>query len=362
MVITPGGPEKDRTEIAGSGHAMKKAPDAFRTIGEVAELLQTPAHVLRFWESKFYQIKPVKRAGGRRYYRPDDVALIAGIRHLLQDRGMTIRGVQKLLQEEGVRYVGSMAPPLPSEAQTSEVAGAGTDIGSDESPLQTSAEAPAETSSSPSAETAAPGPIPARKPLTVPPRPTPPSPPPVVPPRLTPVHPRATMDRARARDDDAAPPMEGAIGEGDFGRRAPPPVRDANTDNVFAAPASAREAEGEGAAAAPETTGSPPAAVPDHESQAAPGPSVRPVAPPTKPQAQRPAPQAGAGASGTGSPEPEAGLEEHDTPPAAPRPAQILRGMARGSLGARSERLAILAGRIERLLDRMSEASGSGRW
>jgi DNA-binding transcriptional MerR regulator len=84
---------------------MKKAPDAFRTISEVSEILDTPAHVLRFWESKFYQVRPVKRAGGRRYYRPDDLALIAGIKHLLQDRGMTIRGVQKIMQEEGVRHV-----------------------------------------------------------------------------------------------------------------------------------------------------------------------------------------------------------------------------------------------------------------
>jgi len=84
---------------------MKKAPEAFRTISEVSEILDTPAHVLRFWESKFYQVRPVKRAGGRRYYRPDDVALIAGIKHLLQDRGMTIRGVQKIMQEEGARHV-----------------------------------------------------------------------------------------------------------------------------------------------------------------------------------------------------------------------------------------------------------------
>ncbi|MFN4100045.1 MAG: MerR family transcriptional regulator [Pararhodobacter sp.] len=93
---------------------MKKAPEAFRTISEVAEILDTPAHVLRFWESKFYQIRPVKRAGGRRYYRPDDVALISGIKALLQDQGMTIRGVQRVLQEQGVRHVVSLAGPLPA--------------------------------------------------------------------------------------------------------------------------------------------------------------------------------------------------------------------------------------------------------
>jgi DNA-binding transcriptional MerR regulator len=87
---------------------MDKAPDAFRTISEVAELLETPAHVLRFWESRFPQIKPVKRAGGRRYYRPADMALLSGIRRLLHDEGMTIRGVQKILREQGVRHVSGL--------------------------------------------------------------------------------------------------------------------------------------------------------------------------------------------------------------------------------------------------------------
>ena len=88
---------------------MDKSPEAFRTISEVAETLETPAHVLRFWESRFPQIRPVKRAGGRRYYRPADVALLGGIRHLLHDEGMTIRGVQKILREQGVRHVAAMA-------------------------------------------------------------------------------------------------------------------------------------------------------------------------------------------------------------------------------------------------------------
>lgn len=87
---------------------MAKSPDAFRTISEVAEYLETPAHVLRFWESRFPQIKPVKRAGGRRYYRPADVALLTGIKRLLHDEGMTIRGVQKILREQGVRFVSGM--------------------------------------------------------------------------------------------------------------------------------------------------------------------------------------------------------------------------------------------------------------
>ncbi len=90
---------------------MSKSRDAFRTISEVAELLDTPAHVLRFWETKFSQVKPVKRAGGRRYYRPNDVALLAGIRQLLHDDGLTIKGVQKVLREQGVKHVAGIAPP-----------------------------------------------------------------------------------------------------------------------------------------------------------------------------------------------------------------------------------------------------------
>lgn len=87
---------------------MVKAPDAFRTISEVSEALDTPAHVLRFWESKFNQIKPVKRAGGRRYYRPDDIALLAGIKFVLHEQGMTIKGAQKLLRENGVKHVAGL--------------------------------------------------------------------------------------------------------------------------------------------------------------------------------------------------------------------------------------------------------------
>lgn len=88
---------------------MSKSPDAFRTISEVAEWLDTPAHVLRFWESKFTQVKPVKRAGGRRYYRPADMELLGGIKRLLHDDGMTIKGVQKILREQGVRHVSALA-------------------------------------------------------------------------------------------------------------------------------------------------------------------------------------------------------------------------------------------------------------
>ncbi|WP_282025884.1 MerR family transcriptional regulator [Limimaricola cinnabarinus] len=97
---------------------MAKSAHAFRTIGEVSDALDTPAHVLRFWESKFAQVRPVKRAGGRRYYRPEDLALLCGIKALLHDQGMTIKGVQKLLREKGVRHVADhglppAAPPRP---------------------------------------------------------------------------------------------------------------------------------------------------------------------------------------------------------------------------------------------------------
>jgi DNA-binding transcriptional MerR regulator len=84
---------------------LDKAPDAFRTISEVADDLDIPQHVLRFWETRFTQIKPMKRRGGRRYYRPDDVDLLRGIRRLLYGEGYTIRGVQRILKEHGVKSV-----------------------------------------------------------------------------------------------------------------------------------------------------------------------------------------------------------------------------------------------------------------
>ncbi|MCB1453620.1 MAG: MerR family transcriptional regulator [Rhizobiaceae bacterium] len=84
---------------------MDKSPDAFRTISEVADELDLPQHVLRFWETRFSQIKPMKRGGGRRYYRPQDVDLIKGIRFMLYDQGYTIKGVQKLLKDNGVQFV-----------------------------------------------------------------------------------------------------------------------------------------------------------------------------------------------------------------------------------------------------------------
>ncbi len=95
----------------------EKAPDAFRTISEVADELDLPQHVLRFWESRFREIKPMKRGGGRRFYRRDDIDLLRGIRHLLYGEGYTIRGVQRILREQGVKFVqsvweeGAVQPP-----------------------------------------------------------------------------------------------------------------------------------------------------------------------------------------------------------------------------------------------------------
>jgi DNA-binding transcriptional MerR regulator len=126
---------------------LDKAPEAFRTISEVADELDVPKHVLRFWEAKFAQLKPMKRGGGRRYYRPEDVALLRGIRVLLYNDGYTIRGVQKLLREQGPRFVMDYRhrleeaeeegaephaiPDIAAEAAQSRVLGRSRDLGVD---------------------------------------------------------------------------------------------------------------------------------------------------------------------------------------------------------------------------------------
>ena len=91
---------------------MIKSADAFRTISEVAEWLDTETHVLRFWESKFSQIKPVKRAGGRRYYRPKDMLIIGGIKKLLHEDGITIKGTQRIIKDKGLSYISDLSRPL----------------------------------------------------------------------------------------------------------------------------------------------------------------------------------------------------------------------------------------------------------
>jgi DNA-binding transcriptional MerR regulator len=94
---------------------LSKSPEAFRTISEVSKELDVPKHVLRFWETKFAQLKPMKRGGNRRYYRPEDVELLRGIRTLLHDEGYTIRGLQKVFRDQGVGYVKSYWRDAPRE-------------------------------------------------------------------------------------------------------------------------------------------------------------------------------------------------------------------------------------------------------
>jgi len=121
-----------------------KAPEAFRTISEVAEDLDLPQHVLRFWETRFRDIKPMKRGGGRRFYRPDDVELLRGIRHLLYGEGYTIRGVQRILREQGVKFVqtvwreGAPQPPhgAVEEAELAEEAASAAEVLEEESGLR----------------------------------------------------------------------------------------------------------------------------------------------------------------------------------------------------------------------------------
>lgn len=109
---------------------MAKGPDAFRTISEAADELHVPQHVLRFWETKFTFIKPMKRAGGRRFYRPTDIAVLRGVRRLLHDEGYTIKGVQKLHREQGVKRLVAagdgvaVAPPAEKPAPPAKAAAA----------------------------------------------------------------------------------------------------------------------------------------------------------------------------------------------------------------------------------------------
>ena len=108
----------ETAEATGAGRRVTKSPSAFRTISEVANELEVPQHVLRFWESKFSQVRTLKRGGGRRYYRPEDVELLRRIRALLYDDGYTIKGVQKLLRENGRR-------PVSGPGRLSQVRGPG---------------------------------------------------------------------------------------------------------------------------------------------------------------------------------------------------------------------------------------------
>ena len=106
---------------------MAKGPEAFRTISEAADEISVPQHVLRFWETKFTFIKPMKRAGGRRFYRPADIAVLRGVRRLLHDEGYTIKGVQKLHREQGLKHLvaaGEGTVAAPAEKPAAATAGA----------------------------------------------------------------------------------------------------------------------------------------------------------------------------------------------------------------------------------------------
>ncbi len=113
--------------LATAAQASRKSPEAFRTISEVSLALDVPQHVLRFWESRFSQIRPVKRAGGRRFYRPDDMALLRGIRSLLYSDGYTIKGVQKVLRDKGWRHVAEIGRKLTDLLPWNEWDGEGED-------------------------------------------------------------------------------------------------------------------------------------------------------------------------------------------------------------------------------------------
>jgi DNA-binding transcriptional MerR regulator len=120
------------TDAAQPARRAMKSPAAFRTISEVAEELDVPQHVLRFWETKFPQVKPLKRGGGRRYYRPEDIDLLRAIRGLLYDKGYTIKGVQKLIREGGLKLAdGEVVQDIPGASDDdspAEPATAGHDL------------------------------------------------------------------------------------------------------------------------------------------------------------------------------------------------------------------------------------------
>lgn len=344
---------------------MKKAPEAFRTISEVAEILDTPAHVLRFWESKFYQIRPVKRAGGRRYYRPDDVALINGIKTLLQVQGMTIRGVQRVLQEQGAKHVATQGGPLPEILATDDPALEGRLIDPSELPMSGLGDPPDEPVPERAlAHRPSPRPLPvtvAESVENVPLEPTE---------GIPAVDRPAKPEQDTPEPSDSEPfPAEAELAEPEF---------DAPTDDETVEPEPEEDAAHAAAAvveivaeasALPEAIdqddtdlgletehhpGEPPTGVP-----APPATEVTPETPP-EPEEVAPAPP-------LTPPRPLAPAA--DAAPAelleASERAQIarrLRTMPRASLGPRRDRAELLARRIDALLERMSEASGAGRW
>ena len=287
---------------------MKKAPEAFRTISEVSDILDTPAHVLRFWESKFYQIRPVKRAGGRRYYRPDDLALLAGIRLLLQDQGMTIRGVQKILQEQGVRHVSSLAAELAADVDDGldEVAGSGEAPDTGQADAQGDPGEAGVDHATPSSRAGS-------------------APPPL---RVVPARPPAPLPLPLSGGDGAQPAPQAAE-----------PIRQP------APPAMPAPEEG---AASGET---------DAPATPADAPPPSPPPPALDPPAGKPR-----GAAGIPAPDLSDLALNIAADTGTERPARRLRALPRHALEAHHDQIVLLARRIDALLDRMSDASGVGRW
>lgn len=185
---------------------MAKAQDAFRTISEVSDALDTPTHVLRFWESKFSQIKPVKRAGGRRYYRPDDMALLAGIKDLLHEQGMTIKGAQKLLREKGVKSVVALGHARLSDDPASANAAEIIDITTKLTPEPEEAPAPTleivETEAAEDAAAPAADAVPENEPESVSLFSAPPA---TIPPAPAPEPPKVQIIRPGMENSDASP-------------------------------------------------------------------------------------------------------------------------------------------------------------
>lgn len=286
---------------------MKKAPEAFRTISEVSEILDTPAHVLRFWESKFYQIRPVKRAGGRRYYRPDDLALLAGIRLLLQDQGMTIRGVQKILQEQGIKHVSSLAAELAADVDDvddglDEVAGFHEAPETGQADAQGGADEASEDRATPASRAGS-------------------APPPL---RVVPARPPAPLPLPL---DDAPQPVPAPQAAEPIGQPAPPAMPAPQESAAF------------------------------DEAETPAEPAEAPPPPPLDPPAGKPP-------GGAGIPAPDLSDLALDiaAESGTERPARRLRALPRHRLEAHHDQIVLLARRIDALLDRMSDASGAGRW
>lgn len=315
-----------------------KAPDAFRNISEVAELLLTPAHVLRFWESKFPQVKPVKRAGGRRYYRPQDVALLGGIKHLLHDQGMTIRGVQKMLREQGQRHVAAFSQ---------------VDLGHGALEHEQTSTQPADAPEAPPARQAS-----------------------------LPIAGETAGPAQGDRQDAAAPAAEatddGASRDGEDGTEteAPQARDDAAAPHDGGADEPARAAEEDETEQAAEATETQPAgretpegAGADADIPAEAGTKARDDAP--HPVAEEPVTQEAPGRpalrviTGDAAEAPPDGTTDATTDAAeAPDAAALaarLRRLPAGALADRADELAAIRARAEALLDRMAEASGSPR-